>query len=133
MTKNIYIIISKFRFSVYLPLIFPLLLTACNTLPASSDAATGQQTATGDTLVKAELKASETSESEAAKQVDAQVEKKPVSLDGDMLFNLLAAEFAGNSGDIDASLGYYREASKSIEDSRIAARTAYIALVRRAL
>ncbi len=128
MTKNIYIIISKFRFSVYLPLIFPLLLTACNTLPASSDAATGQQTGTDNTLAKAELKASETSESEAAKQVDAQVEKKPVSLDGDMLFNLLAAEFAGNSGDIDASLGYYREASKSIEDSRIAARTAYIAL-----
>lgn len=49
-------------------------------------------------------------------------------LDGDSLFNLLAAEFAGNSGDIKASLEYYSEAAKSIEDSRIAARSAYIAL-----
>ena len=55
-------------------------------------------------------------------------DKKPVNLDSDSLFNLLAAEFAGNRGDIDASLQYYRQASKTIEDSRIAARTAYIAL-----
>ncbi len=45
-----------------------------------------------------------------------------------MLFNLLAAEFAGNAGDIDASLKYYNQASQSIEDGRIAQRTAYIAL-----
>jgi tetratricopeptide (TPR) repeat protein len=49
-------------------------------------------------------------------------------MDGDTLFNLLAAEFSGNAGDVSGSLNYYREASKTIEDSRIAARTAYIAL-----
>jgi tetratricopeptide (TPR) repeat protein len=52
----------------------------------------------------------------------------PVALDGDTLFNLLAAEFAGNSGDVEASLKYYGEAAKTIDDSRIAARSAYIAL-----
>ena len=54
--------------------------------------------------------------------------KEPVELDEASLFNLLAAEFAGNSGDVEASLKYYGEAAKSIEDSRIAARAAYIAL-----
>ncbi|MDB4575959.1 tetratricopeptide repeat protein [bacterium] len=51
-----------------------------------------------------------------------------INMDSDTLYNLLAAEFAGNSGDVEASLDFYREASKSVEDSRIAARTAYIAL-----
>jgi tetratricopeptide (TPR) repeat protein len=51
-----------------------------------------------------------------------------IDLDGDMLFNLLAAEFAGNAGDINTSLKYYNKASKSIKDGRIAQRTAYIAL-----
>ncbi len=54
--------------------------------------------------------------------------KEPTKLDEESLFNLLAAEFAGNSGDIEASLKYYGEAAKSIDDSRIAARAAYIAL-----
>ena len=53
---------------------------------------------------------------------------EPVELDGDSLFNLLAAEFAGNVGDVDLSIQYYHEAAKTIKDSRIAARAAYIAL-----
>ena len=65
---------------------------------------------------------------QATEAVETEPTKNDVSMDGDMLFNLLAAEFAGNSGDVEASLDYYREASKTIEDSRIAARTAYIAL-----
>ncbi|MBT8120300.1 MAG: tetratricopeptide repeat protein [Gammaproteobacteria bacterium] len=56
------------------------------------------------------------------------IQKNNISMDGDMLYNLLAAEFAGNSGDVEASLDFYREAAKSVDDSRIAARTAYIAL-----
>jgi len=71
-----------------------------------------------------------------AKQADAKIvdanKEAPVKpapkMDGDTLFNLLAAEFSGNAGDVSGSLNYYREASKTIEDSRIAARTAYIAL-----
>jgi len=122
MTKNIYIIISKFRFSTCLPLIFPLVLTACNTLSTIGDGETSvettETTATENTVAK----------TEQSKVAEPEVVEQAVSLDGDMLFNLLAAEFAGNSGDIDASLAFYREASKTIEDSRIAARTAYIAL-----
>jgi tetratricopeptide (TPR) repeat protein len=70
------------------------------------------------------------SDSEAT-QADAEQEtpaKPAPDMDGDTLFNLLAAEFSGNAGDVSGSLNYYREASKTIEDSRIAARTAYIAL-----
>jgi len=131
MTKNIHIIISKIRFSFYLALVFPLVLTACNTMtPSAEDEASTVQTTeqaaeqpADEPVAKAEIKPSDSVETH-----DSKAAKQNVSLDGDMLFNLLAAEFAGNSGDIDASLKYYREASKSIEDSRIAARTAYIAL-----
>jgi tetratricopeptide (TPR) repeat protein len=49
-------------------------------------------------------------------------------LDGELLFNLLAGEFAGNAGDIDKSVKYYQQAAKNSEDSRIAARATYIAL-----
>lgn len=51
-----------------------------------------------------------------------------IKLDGDMLYDLLVAEFAGNAGDIDTSLKFYNKASKTIEDGRIAQRAAYIAL-----
>jgi len=125
MTKIIHTIISEFRFSFYLPFIFSLVLTACNTMSAAGGggASTGQAVEQESTLAKTEVKASDKPEA-----VESPTQQQAVSLDGDMLFNLLAAEFAGNSGDIDASLGFYREASKSVEDSRIAARTAYIAL-----
>ncbi len=128
MTKIIHTIILKSRFSFYLPLILSLVLTACNAMPAAGDGEastvqTAEQTGTESTPAKAEVKASDKSEA-----VEPRVAQPAISMDGDMLFNLLAAEFAGNSGDVDASLGYYREASKSIKDSRIAARTAYIAL-----
>ena len=127
MTKNIHIIISKIRFSFYLALFFPLVLTACNTMSTSGseETAIAQNTeqAADEPVAKAEVKASDTAEA-----ADSETEKQAISMDGDMLYNLLAAEFAGNSGNIEASLAYYREASKSVEDSRIAARTAYIAL-----
>lgn len=49
-------------------------------------------------------------------------------LDGELLFNLLAGEFAGNTGDIEASVEYYQRAAEHSNDSRIAARATYIAL-----
>ncbi|GMR01145.1 MAG: proteolytic complex protein LbcA [Gammaproteobacteria bacterium] len=147
MSKIIYIIISrfssiacrsviaavqKFKISLYLPLIFPLVLTACNTVSAVSDgeapmAAPTVKEASAEVKATGQLGSMNTADvtSHAAETKQA---KNNVSLDGDMLFNLLAAEFAGNSGDIDASLSYYSEASKTVEDSRIAARTAYLAL-----
>ena len=52
----------------------------------------------------------------------------PSQLSGDLLFNLLAAEFAGNAGDIEDSVSFYNRAAEETSDSRIAARAAYIAL-----
>lgn len=130
MPKFIHDTRSKFKPSFFLLLGFPLLLTGCNTLcsDGGGTACGGEEPVVYEQpIAKAELKPSDTAdavESEASEQAG----QSAFNLDGDMLFNLLAAEFAGNSGDIDASLGYYREASKSIEDARIAARTAYIAL-----
>ena len=112
----------SFKFSFFLPLVFPLLLSACNTMSTASDASSEDEKAGAVETVKKDKPVQAT---EAVETVQA---KSNANMDGDMLFNLLAAEFAGNSGDVEASLDYYREASKSVEDSRIAARTAYIAL-----
>lgn len=128
----------SFKFSLYLPCFFAVVLSACNTIsPASDDAVVERPTtdaaakdadAAGKTAPTASDTAAEVEAASAADTAEAVTAKKEVNLDGDMLYNLLAAEFAGNTGDVEASLSYYREASKSIEDSRIAARTAYIAL-----
>ena len=56
------------------------------------------------------------------------VEPKAQALDGDLLFGLLAAEFAGNAGDLEASVGFYQQAARRSTDSRVAARATYIAL-----
>jgi tetratricopeptide (TPR) repeat protein len=53
---------------------------------------------------------------------------QPQELNEKLLFNLLAGEFAGNSGDIDLSVHYYQQAAEHSNDSRIAARATYIAL-----
>ncbi len=103
---------SVIHFAPIVPmLVLPIVLSACNSLPVAEDVAvkhkTGVSTQTGSQ--------------------GASVGKQ-AKLDGDSLFNLLAAEFAGNRGDIEASLKYYRQASESIQDSRLAARAAYIAL-----
>ena len=58
----------------------------------------------------------------------AVVAPKAQTLDGDLLYELLAAEFAGNAGDLEASVNFYQQAAKHSNDSRIAARAAYIAL-----
>ena len=119
---------QKFRFFLSLPLVFPVLLTACNTL-STSDEGVVAVSAPDQQAVAATAAEDKTPDlADTDNVADSKQIKEPVKLDGDMLFNLLAAEFAGNTGDVDASLSYYREASKTIEDSRIAARTAYIAL-----
>ena len=56
------------------------------------------------------------------------VEKKGMALDEDLLYKLLAAEFAGNAGDFDTSVDFYQQAAVQTDDSRVAARAAYIAL-----
>jgi len=110
-----------FQSRLYLVLLLPVVLSACNSMTATSnapaDAASPESIGIG-------------ADKAAVQEADGDViaVEKQVKLDGDSLFNLLAAEFAGNAGDVKASLQYYQEASKSIEDSRIAARTAYIAL-----
>lgn len=54
--------------------------------------------------------------------------KASYPLGDELLFQILAGEFAGNSGDLDASVEYYQQAAENTEDSRVAARATYIAL-----
>ena len=99
-------------------LILPMVLSACNSLPV--------ETAVEDNAGVSNQASSEIPA--GAHESEINQANKQSKLDGDSLYNLLAAEFAGNIGDIETSLKHYRLAAKSIEDSRIAARTAYIAL-----
>ena len=57
-----------------------------------------------------------------------EVASESIGVDPDLLFNLLAAEFAGNSGNLDESVDFYLKAAEASSDSRVAARAAYIAL-----
>jgi len=50
------------------------------------------------------------------------------SLDEQLLFNLLAGEFAGVRGEMDQSMGFYAQAAKLSEDPKVITRAAYIAL-----
>ena len=49
-------------------------------------------------------------------------------LDGDLMFDILAGEFAGNAGEKELSAKYYTRAAERSSDPRVAARAAYIAL-----
>ena len=121
--KNVQILHLNWQ-KLFLPACFLLLLNACGNLPATPEEADGSKFP-DETVDQVDSAVPETDGGDAA---DAESGPPPEPLDGDTLFTLLAAEFAGNSGDIDTSLKYYEEAAKTIEDSRIAARTAYIAL-----
>jgi len=117
--------VQRFKPAFFLILVSSVFASACDTLPAASD------NTKAEAVEKVAEPAVQVTQDVEPEELDVSVEKKssePVQLDEDSLYNLLAAEFAGNIGDVDASLKYYREAAKSIEDSRIAARTAYIAL-----
>lgn len=62
---------------------------------------------------------------------DADVRTVPAGgeqFDNELLFQLLAGEFAGNSGELEQAVKFYREAAFSSDDSRIASRATYIAL-----
>ena len=114
---------SKINFRVYFTpllsiLILPMVLSACSSLPVETAV---EHNAGTSNQASSEIPAGD-------HETEINQAKKQSKLDGDSLYNLLAAEFAGNSGDIETSLKHYRLAAKSIEDSRIAARTAYIAL-----
>jgi len=115
----------KLQPAAYLVLILPLVLSACNTLTVTDNNTETRESVTveEDTDEFSPGVSNETSVNGNNSGSDQQVK-----LDADSLYNILAAEFAGNIGDVDASLKHYREAAKSINDSRIAARTAYIAL-----
>ncbi|MCW9013537.1 MAG: tetratricopeptide repeat protein [Gammaproteobacteria bacterium] len=49
-------------------------------------------------------------------------------LDGDLLFQLLAGEFAGVRGELSRSVDYYLEAIEATDDAAVASRAAHIAL-----
>jgi tetratricopeptide (TPR) repeat protein len=49
-------------------------------------------------------------------------------LSENLLYQLLAAEFAGNQGDLKAATDFYSKAAEETDDSRVAARASYIAV-----
>jgi len=83
---------------MYLLVLSVLTMNACAT--------TSQQASTGDT-------------DSAAVQTE---------LTGDLLYDLLVGEFAGNSGDMTLSIEAYDRAAMQTQDARVAARATYIAV-----
>jgi tetratricopeptide (TPR) repeat protein len=112
---------------LYLLLVLPMTLSACNSMTATRDSGDATSADASKAAVQETKLSPESSDGQVMETEDKAVEPQ-ANLDGDSLFNILAAEFAGNAGDVKTSLHYYQEASKSIEDSRISARAAYIAL-----
>ncbi len=120
--------LQKIKTPGLLILLLPVVLSGCNTLSTSVDAETSLDEDGMSEIVSLENEASAEMQSEESANGESAPPETQVELDGESLYNLLAAEFAGNSGDVAASLKFYSVASATIEDSRIAARTAYIAL-----
>ena len=118
-------LISRF----FLILIFTLSVSACGTMPRASEVKDDKLKVEEKAAVQAVPTVQETAvEQPVAVSHEQKKIVQAASLDRNSLYNLLAAEFAGNLGDVETSLKYYSEAAESIEDSRIAARAAYIAL-----
>jgi len=59
---------------------------------------------------------------------DADLQADPSALTGDLLYDLLVGEFAGNSGDMALSVESYSRAAMKTQDARVAARATYIAV-----
>ena len=120
---------QRIRFKVVIALLMAFTVTLISGCSSVSTSDTSVQSDASPSFADAAKPESKADTSESDSEADEQIPVKAApKMDGDTLFNLLAAEFSGNAGDISGSLNYYREASKTIEDSRIAARTAYIAL-----
>lgn len=113
-------------------LVLPVVLSSCSAQPLLEDAESSPPehgvVIEQGTKVLTPLKSETTADADDAGVVSPAPVQVKSKLDADSLFNLLVAEFAGNIGDIETSLEHYQLALKSIEDSRIAARAAYIAL-----
>ncbi|MDH3452368.1 MAG: tetratricopeptide repeat protein, partial [Gammaproteobacteria bacterium] len=72
-----------------------------------------------------------TSEAPLPQEAAPVVEKQRKEIDGDMLFRLLVAEFAGRRGRLDVALENYLSASLDSTDPRVAERAARIAVYAR--
>ncbi|MCG6936649.1 MAG: tetratricopeptide repeat protein [Gammaproteobacteria bacterium] len=121
---------KKLKPPFYIALLFSSLLSACNSMMAASYDETTLIDDVDETEQGADpgLDLAPPGKGKVAVSKETVKPEKELSLDSDTLFNLLAAEFASNSGDTKTSLKYFRKASMSVEDSQLAARTAYIAL-----
>ncbi|RDH81439.1 MAG: hypothetical protein DIZ80_15250 [endosymbiont of Galathealinum brachiosum] len=64
----------------------------------------------------------------AGSSIKSVPEKEPPVMDGKLLFNLLAGEFAGVRGKMEQSIGFYAEAANLSDDPDVITRAAYIAL-----
>jgi tetratricopeptide (TPR) repeat protein len=64
------------------------------------------------------------------RSADGEVDREAAQseLTGDLLYDLLVGEFAGNSGDMALSVESYNRAAMKTQDARVAARATYIAV-----
>jgi len=106
-------------------LITPLLavgLTACNSLSVKQSPAESTPPANHKEVVKGDDIAS------SSGNAGGQSGDQQSDMSGELLFNLLAGEFAGVRGKMDQSIEYYAEAAQLSDEPAIIARAAYIAL-----
>jgi len=106
----------KLRFILVLPLV-SVFLTACNLSsvkeqPDEKPPENNKELIKGDDIANANNGAAENS----------------ALMDGKLLFNLLAGEFAGVRGEMEQSIAYYAEAAEQSNDPGVISRAAYIAL-----
>ena len=123
-----------FNPSFYLVPVLFMLIAGCSNMTEFEDMdnSQAQDTAFSKNDVKPDVidstSINDTGDYQGQNQAGQQVSLDQVSLDKESLYNLLAAEFAGNAGDIETSLNYYSKVSGSIKNSEIAERAAYLAL-----
>ncbi|MCW8935984.1 MAG: tetratricopeptide repeat protein [Gammaproteobacteria bacterium] len=112
----------KFRFILFSPLLV-VFITACNVSsvknqPDEMPPENKEELIKGDDIA-------ETTGSGAAKVGES---ANSVIMDSDLLFNLLAGEFAGVRGKMQQSINYYSKAAEQCSDPGVISRAAYIAL-----
>lgn len=73
------------------------------------------------------MSACATTDLQSSNQKTDDIQTQP-ELTGDLLYDLLVGEFAGNAGDMTLSIESYDRAAMNTADARVAARAAYIAV-----
>lgn len=117
---------KKLRFIIVSPLLL-VYLTACSVTPVKErpDEVAPEN---NKEIIKGDDIAGSQAKSGASGQVGAAKAEDSALMNGDLLFNLLAGEFAGVQGKMEQSIAYYAEAAEQSNDPAVISRAAYISL-----